>query len=162
MHAAAKLPGASPALRQLGRALTVAALLAAPLPAFPQAAHGSEAAHRTSTAAPEPTLPPDLQEIREAMRKYADPVVAVRDGFASHAPVGTFRPNQYGLHDVLGNVAELTVGQIEGRAGTSFLARGGSYMLRPIDSRIGSVRLVLPNQTTPEIGVRVARSLPRN
>ena len=87
---------------------------------------------------------------------------SVRDGFASHAPVGTFRPNQYGLHDVLGNVAELTVGELEGRSGTSYLARGGSYMLRPIDSRIGSVRLVLPNQTTPEIGVRVARSLPRN
>ena len=87
---------------------------------------------------------------------------SVRDGFASHAPVGTFLPNQYGLHDVLGNVAELAVGELEGRAGLSYLARGGSYMLRPVEARIGSVRLVLPNQTTPEIGVRVARSLPRN
>jgi hypothetical protein len=86
----------------------------------------------------------------------------VRDGFASHAPVGTFLPNKYGLHDVLGNVAELAVGELEGRAGLSYLARGGSYMLRPIESRIGSVRLVLPNQTTPELGLRVARCLPRN
>jgi formylglycine-generating enzyme required for sulfatase activity len=87
---------------------------------------------------------------------------SVRDGFASHAPVGTFSPNKYGLHDVLGNVAELAVGELEGRAGISYLARGGSYMLRPLESRIGSVRLVLPNQTTPEIGVRVARNLPPN
>jgi len=87
---------------------------------------------------------------------------SVRDGFASHAPVGTFLPNNYGLHDVLGNVAELAVGELEGRSGTSYLARGGSYMLRPTESRFGSVRLVLANQTTPEIGVRVARSLPRN
>jgi hypothetical protein len=35
-------------------------------------------------------------------------------------------------------------------------------MLRPIESRIGSVRLVLPNQTTTELGVRVARCLPQN
>ena len=86
----------------------------------------------------------------------------VRDGFASHAPVGSFLPNQYGLHDVLGNVAELTFGELQGTTGLAFLVRGGSYMLRPIESRIGSMRLVLPNQTTPEIGVRVARSLPHN
>jgi hypothetical protein len=42
-----------------------------------------------------------------------------------------------------------------------FLARGGSFMLPPKACRIGSVRLVMPNQTTPELGARVARSLLR-
>jgi hypothetical protein len=42
------------------------------------------------------------------------------------------------------------------------IARGGSYMRRPTDCRIGSVRYVMPNQTTPELGLRVARSLPND
>lgn len=50
------------------------------------AAHGSGGEHRhhrASTAMPEPALPPQLAEAREALRKYEDPVVAVRDGYFS-------------------------------------------------------------------------------
>ncbi|MFO1054086.1 MAG: bifunctional serine/threonine-protein kinase/formylglycine-generating enzyme family protein [Planctomycetota bacterium] len=82
----------------------------------------------------------------------------VRDGFAAHAPVGSLRPNGYGLFDMLGNVAEMTVTR-SGDAETVILARGGSFMLTAVDCRIGSMRLVAPNQSSAELGVRVARSL---
>jgi hypothetical protein len=98
MHAAAKPTGASNALCQLGRALTAAALLAIPLPALSQPGHGSGPAHRVSVAAPEPALPPELQEVREALRKYADPVVAVRNGFASTVGCVAYPNGGMGVH----------------------------------------------------------------
>jgi formylglycine-generating enzyme required for sulfatase activity len=84
---------------------------------------------------------------------------AIRDGFLSHAPVGSLLPNAFGLHDVLGNVAEMTTATLA-TGETAILARGGSYMLPPRECRVGSARYVMPNQTTPELGVRVCRSLP--
>ena len=69
------------------RSWLVAALLASGLAgggALPAAAHQGHdhgaPRHRASTPAPAPALPPDLAEVRDALRKYEDPGAAVRDG----------------------------------------------------------------------------------
>lgn len=83
---------------------TAAALLAASLalaPALPSAAqgvHGHGPAHRASVPAPEPSLPPDLAEVREALRKYADPVVAIRDGYMSTLGCVAYPDGAMGVH----------------------------------------------------------------
>lgn len=56
--------------------------------------------------------------------------------------IGTLKPNPLGVHDVLGNAAELVldpfrldaVGRLHGQAG-GFVLRGGSYRTRPSDVR---------------------------
>jgi hypothetical protein len=83
---------------------TTAALLAASLalaPALPAAAsdgHAHAPAHRASVPAPEPRLPADLAEVREALRKYADPLVAIRDGYASTLGCVAYPDGAMGVH----------------------------------------------------------------
>jgi hypothetical protein len=83
-------------------------LLAGGAPADAQTGHGTghaAAAHRASTPAPEPALPPQLQEIREALRKYQDPVVAIRDGYLSTLGCVAYAEAGMGVHFL--NVAHI-------------------------------------------------------
>ncbi|WP_237213708.1 hypothetical protein [Falsiroseomonas oryziterrae] len=54
--------------------------------------------HRASTPAPEPALPPDLAELRDALRKYEDPVVAIRDGYLSTLGCVAYANGAMGVH----------------------------------------------------------------
>ena len=51
-----------------------------------------------------------LEEMQARQTKIVLPenwkVANCHDGFATSAPVGSFRPNAYGIYDILGNVAE--------------------------------------------------------
>jgi formylglycine-generating enzyme required for sulfatase activity/nicotinamidase-related amidase len=55
----------------------------------------------------------------------------VDDKFRVSSPVGRFKPNPWGLHDMHGNVAEWTSGLYKPNASERRVARGGSWYDRP-------------------------------
>ena len=83
---------------RLAAAFMMAGLMAGALSASAQEASQHGAQHRVSTPAPEPTLPPALAEIRQALQKYADPVVAVRDGYFSTLGCVEYPEGAMGVH----------------------------------------------------------------
>ncbi len=48
----------------------------------------------------------DLAGERGGMRDDIGPIAWLDDGYVHHAPVGSYRPSPFGLHDMLGNVGE--------------------------------------------------------
>ncbi|HTN94143.1 MAG TPA: formylglycine-generating enzyme family protein [Gallionella sp.] len=94
------------------------------------------------------------------------------DGFAYTSPVGHFRPNRFGLYDMLGNVWEWTednyhdsyngapvVSAAWQGDGTKRVLRGGSWNNPPLDLR-SAVRFGnRPDVRFSSFGFRVARSL---
>jgi hypothetical protein len=94
---------AAPRHRGLGLAAAAAALLAMGFTldhptASAHQGHHHGPQHRASTPAPAPELPPELLEVREALRKYADPIVAVRDGYLSTLGCVEYADGAMGVH----------------------------------------------------------------
>lgn len=93
-------PGRKRAMRSMASSLLGLGALALaggpPAAAHPGHDHGPR--HRVSTPAPEPILPAELHEVREALRKYEDPIVAVRDGYLSTLGCVAYENGAMGVH----------------------------------------------------------------
>ncbi len=95
------------------------------------------------------------------------------DGYGIHAPVGTYRPNPFGLHDVIGNVWEWcwdgyeqgfvsmrAVDPVREPAGTATrIFRGGSYFGTAQYARMSYRRKEPPDFADAAVGVRPARRI---
>jgi formylglycine-generating enzyme required for sulfatase activity len=99
--------------------------------------------------------------------------VGCADGFSDVAPVGSLLPNNFGLHDVIGNVWEWTadcfttskVGRPKDQRAWTWdgcgdrTLRGGGWMSAPDRSRVGLPAGDPPDDRYSFLGFRVARDL---
>ena len=93
---------------------------------------------------------------------------ACRDGHVHTAPVGEYRANGYGLHDILGNVSEWTCSEYdEGYGGAEQrcasgsdglrVLRGGSWNFLPRWVRSAYRATLTPNSRNYSLGFRLAQ-----
>jgi serine/threonine protein kinase/formylglycine-generating enzyme required for sulfatase activity len=107
----------------------------------------------------------------QGQRTFETPDLRLNDGFVTLAPVGSFRPNAFGLHDVIGNAAEwcrdefLTY-EAEARDGDGFrqgqgvqprVFRGGAFDNNFTTGTLAIRKAFRPHLGAPDLGLRPIR-----
>ena len=108
------------------------------------------------------------------LRQTTDNIFMCEDGIVRRAPVGSYLPNPFGLHDMLGNVWEWTEDcyqdTYQGAPGDGGarsrencigrVLRGGSWDFDPRIVRSANRGWAAPHDRSGNVGFRVARDLP--
>lgn len=83
----------------------------------------------------------------------------IDDGATVHAPVGSYRPNAFGLHDCHGNVWELCADAVTDQGTKDRVARGGGFFSPPTALRASHRYFVTQEFSSHSLGIRVARDV---
>ncbi len=115
----------------------------------------------------------ETPQAAENLRRATSSWAACEDWHEQTAPVGSYRPSDFGLHDVIGNVAEWTEdcwnsnyrrAPKDGQTWTAGdcrvrVVRGGSFVDEPRKLRSAYRRAVTADDRIWAVGFRVARAL---
>ena len=136
-------------------------------------ANGADRSFRDMFAGSVEGTPADTQAVRSVIEKLSSSWLTCEDWHASTAPVGSYRPNDFGLFDIIGNVSEWTLdcwnsnyrrAPRDGRAWVTGdcdlrVVRGGAFASEAQELRSAHRMGLSRNDRLLVMGFRVVRSL---